>query len=102
MSKKRLAIITILVFVVLISIRMIWVAMDKPPAHPHVIQGVLDLRDWDFTKNPIVTLDGQWELYPDQLLMHNAGDPSSASRDMEFIQVPSDWNMSHNGDNGAT
>ena len=34
---------------------------DKIP--PKAIKGVLDLRDWDFEKNGVINLDGEWEFY---------------------------------------
>ena len=35
---------------------------------PKAINGVLDLRDWDFDKDGPVKLDGEWEFYWKQLL----------------------------------
>jgi signal transduction histidine kinase len=29
--------------------------------------GVIDLRNWDFTKQPILNLNGEWEFYPELL-----------------------------------
>ena len=35
---------------------------------PVAKNGVIDLRDWDFKKDGMVKLDGQWEFYKNQLL----------------------------------
>jgi two-component system sensor histidine kinase ChiS len=35
---------------------------------PTAINGVIDLREWDFEKDGMVKLDGQWEFYSNQFL----------------------------------
>lgn len=57
-------------------------------------QGVLDLADWDYKENPILTLDGQWAFYWNQLLL-----PEEAHERLEsapvapyYMEVPSPWN----------
>jgi diguanylate cyclase (GGDEF)-like protein len=58
------------------------VQQDTPP-QPKVVQGVLDLREWDFAKHGPVNLDGEWKFYWD------------ASRhsltQQTFIEVPGSW-----------
>lgn len=39
---------------------------SKP--EPVAKNGIIDLRDWDFKKDGMVKLDGQWEFYKNQLL----------------------------------
>lgn len=39
---------------------------NKP--NPTAKQGVIDLRNWDFNKDGILKLNGEWEFYKDQLL----------------------------------
>ncbi|MCT8977148.1 ATP-binding protein [Clostridium sp. CX1] len=36
--------------------------------NPIAVNGVIDLRNWDFNKDGIIKLDGQWEFYHNQLL----------------------------------
>jgi two-component system, NtrC family, sensor kinase len=57
---------------------------------PKAVNGVLDLRDWDFEKDGIVNLDGEWEFYWKEV-------PSKESFDlpkekMTYISVPKSWN----------
>jgi two-component system, sensor histidine kinase ChiS len=42
-------------------------SINKPM--PVAQNGVLDLRDWDFKKDGMVKLDGQWEYYDKQFLL---------------------------------
>ena len=37
--------------------------------HPLAVEGVLDLREWDFRNDGLVKLDGEWEFYWQKLLM---------------------------------
>jgi PAS domain S-box-containing protein len=38
------------------------------PPHPRAVDGVLDLRQWDFEQHGAVPLNGEWELYWEELL----------------------------------
>ncbi|MBF0274957.1 MAG: diguanylate cyclase [Nitrospinae bacterium] len=56
----------------------------KPPVAVH---GVLDLRQWDFTKDGPILLNGEWELYWERLL--DAPDMASDQRGSNgFYPVP--------------
>ena len=60
-------------------------------------QGVLDLTHWDFSKNGISNLNGEWEFYWNQLLETDSipdnGSPS-------FVNLPGVWNdFGQNGEN---
>lgn len=58
--------------------------------NPKAIQGVLDLRDFDESSDVIISLDGQWEFYWNQLI-----DPSDFKKNIKpitYIQVPKAWN----------
>ncbi len=61
----------------------------KPP--PRVVDGVLDIRDWDFERDGPVRLDGDWEVLPEGILEGEAilGAPSSG----DFVAVP--WSEAH-------
>ena len=62
----------------------------KPP--PRAERGVFDLRQWDFSQDGPVSLDGQWEFYWQRFLTFEnfaQPDPPKASG---FIKVPGLWN----------
>ena len=54
-------------------------------------QGIVDLRNWDLDENDIIYLDGDWEFYPNSLLMPSEIKESSEQLKKETILVPSDW-----------
>jgi len=62
------------------------------PTAPEAVNGVLDLRTWDFERKGSVALSGKWEFYwhsllqPDDFVTEN---PPAVSG---FIEVPADWN----------
>lgn len=58
---------------------------------PKAVQGMLDLRNWDFRTHGTVNLSGEWEFYWEEFYeTKNFGkDPPPISG---FIQVPSAWN----------
>lgn len=52
-------------------------------------RGVLDISDWNFKQNGIISLNGQWEFYWNQLLEPN--DFQIAQR-VSHLEVPGVWN----------
>ncbi len=61
---------------------------------PKVENGILDLRDWNFAKDGIVSLDGEWEFYPNEFLRTVPlwdTDRIKIDAEKNFIQVPSKW-----------
>ncbi len=57
----------------------------KPPTAKN---GVLDLRGWDFEKDGIIKLDGEWEFYWKQFLMSKDFD---TVKKKHLINVPDNW-----------
>jgi PAS domain S-box-containing protein len=60
-------------------------------SQPLAVEGVLDLRDWNFEKSGPASLNGKWEFYWGQLLA--AEDFSAATHPTlpSFITVPGSW-----------
>ncbi|MBN2006918.1 MAG: response regulator [Anaerolineae bacterium] len=59
----------------------------QPAALPVAADGVLDLRQWDFARDGVITLDGEWEIYWNQFL-----DGSDAPRSPDdYFSVPASW-----------
>jgi signal transduction histidine kinase/CheY-like chemotaxis protein len=59
---------------------------------PVADQGVLDLSNWDFEKEGVVKLNGEWEFHWQQLLAPNELLSSNTGKEQKFIQLPSSWN----------
>ena len=60
-------------------------------AGPQAVQGVLDLREWDFEQDGPVELNGEYEFYWQQHL--DPSEFSAASRPVPtaFVKVPGFW-----------
>ncbi|MCD1258549.1 response regulator [Paenibacillus athensensis] len=87
--------VTILIlFIMAISaLRIVVINLQVPLKHPLAQQGVLDLRGWTMPKDRTITLDGEWEFYPYQLLKPavDAEEDAGASSKIAFIPVPGAW-----------
>ncbi len=58
---------------------------------PVAVNGVLDLREWNFDKDGTVKLDGEWEFYWNKFIPAFPSD-NIPSREKIYIRVPSVWN----------
>lgn len=99
MTKRKLLLLIGTLIVALTSVRMLWIALQASPEHPRAVQGVLDMRGWDFQQSRPITLDGQWSFYPGRLI-----DPREAQTDASeaaFVAVPGNWKSSLSGDSAV-
>ncbi len=66
---RRTLVICLVTFISfsLIPLSMIW-DNDQQSNQPQVQHGIMDLAEWDYEHNQIITLDGEWEFYGNQLL----------------------------------
>ncbi|MCA9733437.1 response regulator [candidate division KSB1 bacterium] len=87
--KRILAILV--VFLISLSIARGNNKVLNPAGDVKAIRGLLDLRNWDFERNGIVELSGEYDFYWDELL-----DPSHTSSNTaishDYISVPGVWN----------
>src|SRR5690625_3611631 len=91
MSTRKVLLIILFFLLVLISLRIPWLYLSDHENKVEANQGEVDLRSWNFDKNEMIYLDGEWEFYPHSLVM-----PSEIGRNNEelkssTIAVPSDW-----------
>lgn len=68
-KKFKLALLLIITIAAVVGIiyYLTDVSKTKEPM-PKAENGVIDLRGWDFKKNGLLKLDGEWEFYDNQLL----------------------------------
>lgn len=90
MTKKKIFLITSLFFLLLSSFRIGWMLYHKTPDHPHAEEGVIDLSDWEFNDHQTITLDGEWEFYPNYFISPTLVRTQQKDKN-EFISVPGDW-----------
>ncbi|WP_240418441.1 ATP-binding protein [Paenibacillus periandrae] len=91
MSKTKILILIGIFLIVVTGLRLTWFVYHMTPEHPQVTAGVLDLRDWDLPSEHTISLNGQWEFYPNSLLHPNTIQTHSSTKEKSFIQVPSNW-----------
>ncbi|UNK17567.1 ATP-binding protein [Paenibacillus sp. N3/727] len=92
MMTKRKVFITLALFLVSLTLlRIGWLSFYNTPDHPKAVQGKLDLRDWDISSNRPISLDGEWEFYPNRFLLHEETHHNISTQDTDLIQVPGNW-----------
>src|SRR5690625_5279231 len=91
MTKKNIFLIIILFLLILSGFRVGWILYHKTPDHPPAEMGVIDLSNWTFDDKQTITLDGEWEFYPNQFLDPKSVNNLEADESKEFISVPGDW-----------
>jgi len=72
-------------------------ACSAAPAPPQATAGVLDLRQWNFARDGVIPLDGEWEIYWSQLF---AGSAAPRTPDGYFV-VPASWSRSPRPDGAS-
>ena len=77
-----------LVMLVILMLPSACTTQNIPP-QPKVIQGVLDMRNWDLARDGPVRLDGDWAFSWD------ASRSSITQAKSEFIHVPGTWLSNH-------
>ncbi|PWA09444.1 histidine kinase [Pueribacillus theae] len=92
MTKRKIFLFTSLFLLIITSFRIVWITSNLMPDQPQAKRGVLDLRKWDFSESPILTLDGEWEFYPNTLLTAEQIESHSFTEQKELIPVPRKWN----------
>lgn len=95
-TKRKILLIIGTLIIVLTMVRMLWIALQSSPEHPRAVQGVLDMRGWDFQNSRPITLDGQWSFYPGRLI--EPRETGTASSGASFIEVPGNWKTSLSDD----
>lgn len=93
-TKRKIILIVALFLAFLTAFRFMWLHFYASPHHPFAAEGVLDVRDWDAFNDHSLSLDGEWEFYPNVLLMQNKEDHSSLQAKKGLIEVPGKWNHS--------
>lgn len=91
--KKRYILLIIGIFLLILSSsRMLWMNAFYNLSNTQIIEGKLDLCNWDTQEEEVLLLDGEWEFYPSQLLMDHERQSLTAPPQKKFVQVPGKWN----------
>ncbi|MDQ0659503.1 hypothetical protein [Paenibacillus sp. W2I17] len=68
MDRYKYLFIVLIIFGVLIGMRSVWSELFNTVDEHRAVNGVLDLRGVDLDQSPVMYLNGEWEIYPDELL----------------------------------
>ncbi|MBB6443963.1 hybrid sensor histidine kinase/response regulator [Bacillus benzoevorans] len=66
----------------------------------HVVKGVLNLENWNGEQQKVISLNGEWEFYPNELLAPDTFQDEKQQK--QFIQVPNNWDKYFSGKNIET
>jgi len=89
LSPYRSVILIFLLLGILFGLRQVWFDIFSVSKQYRAVDGVVDLRGKDLASSSPLTLDGQWEIYPNELLSRQQiGKEDHTTRS---IQVPGDW-----------
>lgn len=97
MTKRKVFITLTLFLVPLTLLRIGWLFIYNPPDHPKAVQGTLDLRNWDISSNRPISLDGEWEFYPNKFLLEEANH-NSLTQSPDYIDTPGNWKSNIHND----
>ncbi|MBO0991993.1 hybrid sensor histidine kinase/response regulator [Bacillus sp. SD088] len=99
MSIRKIVFIVSVFFVVLTAFRLLWIYVYSIPDSPKASQGVLDLRNWDDITDYPLTLDGDWEFFPEKFLMEEREENDSIDNNQAFTQVGKGWELATDSSN---
>jgi len=76
---------------VLISLVLLSGCGQQRNKYPHAVEGILDLRGWDFTRGGSVPLSGGWEFHWNTLLSPLVTDELATIAPVSYTKVPGTW-----------
>src|SRR6185295_16603145 len=84
-----------IIFISLLLLLQILLLDCKPKnskVAPKVIDGVLDLKNWDFKKDGVIDLTGEWDFYWKSFLSSEDFKSEKKPVRSSTITVPGSWN----------
>jgi len=88
-SSYRYVLLLFLLLGILFGLRLLWSEVFPISKQYRATDGIVDLRGVDLASSPPLTLNGQWELYANELFGREQ--IRSEQRAARGIQVPGDW-----------
>ncbi|MGM8364358.1 ATP-binding protein [Virgibacillus sp. W0181] len=98
-STKKIFLIISIVLVVLTCFRVAWILYHNTPEHPEAKQGTIDLSSWDLKDNETISLDGEWNFYPNIFITPTEHNLEEIMKKREILSVPGNWDRS--GEEGS-
>ncbi|WP_176475416.1 ATP-binding protein [Paenibacillus sp. 7541] len=92
MKRRKIAALIGLFLLMLTVVRLTWINIQTTSTQVHAESGVLDLRDWAPADRPILTLVGEWEFYPMQLITPTPdGSFAVGDHSVALATIPGSW-----------
>ena len=90
---KKLNIMPILIVIAMIATAFLYTELRPSNNTPKAVEGRLNLKNLDFKKQGVISLDGKWEFYYNQLLTPEdfRGNTYNKPKLTGYIDVPSSW-----------
>lgn len=102
-KKRWLALAFVGLFVVLLTgMRVWWTSAFHNAGQAAVVQGQLDLREWDPIAERPISLDGQWEFYPSTWLIEDGSRKEPIAGQPSLLHVPGGWNDALNPEHSGS
>ncbi|WP_341417828.1 ATP-binding protein [Paenibacillus filicis] len=73
------------------AIRAIWIETHLIPEHPRADKGHIDLTGMNLTGQRAITLNGEWEFYPNLLLTPQTAKAPESMAGRSYLNVPGNW-----------
>ncbi|WP_058308508.1 hybrid sensor histidine kinase/response regulator [Gracilibacillus massiliensis] len=84
----KIFIILIVFISLLVTFRLVWIDYHEKPDQPLVENGILDLTEWELTNDETISLNGEWDFYPEKFI-NDINGTNLVSK--SSIEVPGDW-----------
>ncbi|WP_308530501.1 ATP-binding protein [uncultured Paenibacillus sp.] len=92
MKRRKIAVIVGLFLLLLTGVRLAWIDVQTTSTRAEAEKGHLDLRQWIPSDKPILSLVGEWEFYPSQLLTPGLYGAFGQEGDTaKTVTVPGSW-----------
>ncbi|WP_160689741.1 ATP-binding protein [Clostridium sp. C2-6-12] len=88
--KNRIFVIIVVIILFILAV-IFNVFNQTQKSHLSAKEGTLDLVNWDFKKDGVVSLDGEWEFYWNQLLTYEDFHKEIPIKPDGYFRVPSVW-----------
>lgn len=94
-KKRYIKVIAMIVFIALAAssaVLLMGSNMNQPDKDPEVVQGELDLTQWDLSREGEVKLAGEWGFYWQRFLAIDDFKRLDSQQPSKYVDVPSVWN----------
>lgn len=92
--------IMLVIFAALFGMRWMWTQLFPTVEEHRAVNGVMDLRGMDLQQMPVMYLNGEWELYPKELLTSQQFADQDEEAKGSIVQVPGNWKNALQPDGG--